>query len=170
MTMNEFFSTKKITVEIEGQSPVTLIMYPLRMRQLPEFLDLLGAGMEPAYTQEIINIIQDAVHMTDSEFESLPAAALETLVNIFIELSFPPEGRVKLKGRDAKSCISANEYPVMLDFLISQGHIYSEIMEYTVPQFRAFVDAAVERLTGTKTEKKDPIAVLTSLGIPIKRE
>ena len=57
---------------------------------------------------------------------------------------------------------------VAFDFLISQGHSYQDILEYTLPQVRLFQQVAVERLTGVKRE--DPVKALTKAGVILKHK
>lgn len=173
--MDTFFTEQIIHIDLEGADRVTFTMRPLKIRELPGYLRCLKKtrnyppleGDKGGGIPELIDIIAVTV---DKSLYDLPAAALSHIIDVFLDLNFH-EGKEE-KIRDQKSEIrnlEDGDFARMLDFLITRGHCYADILEYTLPQFRQFIEAAVERLTGVKKKKKEPLEALLGLGIPIRK-
>ena len=92
---------------------------------------------------------------------------LEKLIDIFIKLNF---GDIKEKDEQQKKreIVVPSKLAIAFDFLISQGHSYQDILEYTLPQVRLFQQVAVDRLTGVKRE--DPVEALAKAGVKLKHK
>lgn len=138
------------------------IMRPLKIRDMPRILRIKSQ-------EDWIEIIQSSV---DRGVRDLPFTVLPKLIDVFMKLNFPelsPCPCIRGTEKDGGSA-AQRDFMRSLEFMIAQGHVYSEMLEYDLPQFRLFVEAAIERLTGekTKTKKMDTREALKKLGIPIR--
>lgn len=156
--MNQFFETKKIHVE-RNKEKKTFTMRPLKIGELKLYFDLV----EKSKTQivpELILLVSGTITPSILDLE------IETFTQIheaLIELSFPD---LKKKRNDIGEDVTFSD---MVDFLISQGHIYSQILEYTTLQFNQLIESAGNRLSGKKRKKKmNAMSALLKIGIPVR--
>ena len=189
--MNTFFTERIIHIDLEGAERVTLTMRPLKIRELPGYLRCLKrletnnshsratslVALHGRCPERIIPELIDIIAVTvDKSLYNLPSVALSHIIDVFMDLNFPesrdvPAGRLYRQNQKSKiRNLEDGAFAMMLDFLISQGHRYADILEYTLPQFRQFIEASVERLTGIKKKKKEPLEALLGLGIPIRKK
>ncbi len=183
--VDNFFREKPIAINVETQdteetTSYTVFMRPIKVKDLsilnrivylqednPE--DVQAAGM-------LLELVTSTLHM---ESDILPIEATSKLISYFIEYNFPKEVKKvktdKEKAEDEKRKKLPKKEPKNIngllgcfDFLISQGHIYSDIMEYSLPDFNDFVTTAAERL-GIKKKPMDAVKAFQKLGIPVKK-
>lgn len=171
--MEDFFSEKILSVEDEDGEIVELKMRPLKVKEFPQIFRISamqekeGAAGENG-EMKILPFLIDLVAQTiDKDIEKLPSDALNEIISEFIELNFGKEEQGK---KEIKNTINdTDELAISFDFLIIQGHSFSDILNYTLPQLRIFQKVACDRLLGKKTPKKmDPLEAFRKLGIPIK--
>ena len=167
--MEDYFAETTIRIEPEdGGQPTTLIMRPLKVKEIPSLLrleavaDRDAAGGDLSSFADFIELVDGTV---DGDVKALHRDALDGIIKTFDDLNFP-EG-VKRKPGDAKK-FEEKEFARMVEYLIAQGHAFSEIEEYTLPRFRLFVELAGERLSGKPRKKVDPLEALKGLGIPVR--
>ncbi len=163
--MDAFFEKRRIVVELQNGEKAELYMRPLLIRELPlteRVVELQEGGVdESEYWPLLIQLVENAV---SDKLDILPASTLRDLVDVFLELNFGEEKKGKTKKKKALPCPS--QLARVFDFLISQGHRYKDILDYTLPQVQLLQQAAVERLTGVK--RVDPVEALTKAGVKVK--
>ncbi len=155
-----------------------LKMRPLKIRELKEVFRInvvaetgsVQTGLKPVSTttfEELVDLVALTVtaepdNLLQTMFMFGEYVGLGRIIDEFIALNYSD---TKKAGGDKCTLAAA------IDSLINQGHSCEEIMEYTLPQFVAFQDAAIERLeamTGKKKKKAtDPLEFFTKMGIPI---
>lgn len=160
--MENFYISKEIVIEIENpHSEIKLRMRPLKIHELPLYFSAIEESKKEGIIHlHLIHLLKNAI---DKNIDELPITILSDLLIELSNLSFSRNERNEVvKEWDT-------EFADMLDFLISQGHSYSDILEYTCPQFRRLLDAATNRILGKKKKKiKNPLKLLTSLGVPVR--
>ena len=127
---------------------------------------IAGENGEMKILPALIDLVAQTI---DREIESLPSDALNKIIDTFMELNFGKreQGAKKTKG----TTDDTDELAIAFDFLIIQGHSFSDILEYTLPQLRIFQKVACDRLLGKKDPKKmDPLDAFKKLGFPIKHK
>lgn len=185
---DKFFEERVIPITFHDEATghtdkFTVFMRPVKVKEL-SILNRI------AYLQEInpedqqaasmlVTLVTDTLSMDSAE---IPVEAISGLIDNFIEFNFPkpPEPKEYVPGENqrreelrkkkkAKEKAKGGDKALIecFDFLISQGHRYDEIMEYTVKQFTDFLSTAQERL-GIKKRPMDTAVAFTKLGIPIK--
>jgi len=174
--MKDFFKIHKITFESAGIDYV-FVMSPLKVRHLENIQRIAAASEEAAgmlYNGDAtdLHVLHDLIVILEElitpSIGGLSVEVLNDIVEYFVDVNFNDSNFTKKKAEVT--------FAQSLDFLISQGHGFADIMEYTLPQFHAFLDAASKRLSGnaksgsgkTKVDASDnPLAALQRLGIPI---
>lgn len=154
----------------------TRVMRPLKVGELPEFFRLLRSYDRAAEEGEVplliaegesFSVFVDLIdRIVEGGIKDLPDGLLPGIIEAFNALNFP-KGKIKKKG-STNPDPDEKEFARMVDTFISQGHLFSEIKEYTLPQMSMFADVMAERLSGKKKIKVDPLTALTKLGIPLK--
>ncbi|MEE8574203.1 MAG: hypothetical protein V3T30_02220, partial [Thermodesulfobacteriota bacterium] len=171
--MESFFAETLIHVELPGGDKQILIMRPLKIRELPALFCIMRKhgraaeisvealkAAEEDYLSDLLAIMLGTI---EGNMKKLPVEVLKPFFANFYDLNFPEVESKKAKVEDKKK----RSFPEIwfarsLDFLINQGHVFSEIQEYTLPQFRVFIEVAIERITGKiKEEPKDALEVLS---------
>ncbi|WKZ15431.1 MAG: hypothetical protein QY317_16165 [Candidatus Jettenia caeni] len=170
--MDDFFQNCTICIDINygdaSQGHLhKLTMRPLKVRELPLFLKYLDKTKKGH--DAVLDLIDIISLVVDKPLKDLPSLALSSIVTVFMELNFPEKDKQIGSRKNTDKVIEEGQFARMIDFLISQGHHYQDILDYTLPQFKQFTNTAIERLTGKRIEKKEPIDALTHLGIPIRR-
>ena len=150
-------------------------MRPLKVGELPAYLRLMRrfAGAAKVSDEEFLKVKVESLEeyigiiatTVDGDISGFPEEALPQLEAPFEELNFP---KVKQGKGATPEDIGDRELARTFEILISQGHAFSEIQGYTLPQFRMFCELAYERLSGKIKKKEDPLSVLKKFGIPVK--
>lgn len=156
--MDKFFETKKICVE-KGSEKKTFIMRPLKIGELKSYFDLIEKS-KSQIVPELILLVSGTItpSILDLEIE-----AFSQIHEALIELSFPD---LKKRKNDIGEDVTFSD---MVDFLLSQGHNYLQILDYTTLQFNQLIESAGNRLSGKKRKKKmNAMAALLKIGIPIR--
>ena len=167
--MDGYFAEKTIRIESEGEDdPVTLVMRPLKVKEIPLLLRLEAvANRDVSDLSSFADFIDLVDGTVDGDITVLPREALDGIIKTFDELNFPE--RMKRKpATPAKEKFDEKEFARMVEYLVAQGHAFSEIEEYTLPRFRLFVELAIERLSGKPKKRVEPLEALRGLGIPVK--
>jgi len=167
--MEHYFSETTIRIAPESGEEITLIMRPLKVKELPDLLRLearAASGDGEATIAGFADFIDLVDGTVDGDIKALPTEALDGIIKAFDGLNFPAGAK---KGKASKKPFDEKEFARSIEFLISQGHAFSEIEEYTLPRFRLFVDLAIERLTAKPKKKVDPMEALAGLGIPMRQ-
>ena len=163
--MEDFFCEGKIVrIETDYGETVERYMRFLKVKEIPEFFRIDAIKDSLIRTDAFINMLDQKV---EGEIDSLPSDALR---DVFIDINFGKAEPGKKKTNDIINI--TNNLVSSFDFLISQGHSFSAIMEYTLPRYRYLQEAACTRMFGKKEKPKvmDPLAAFRKLGIPIKRK
>jgi hypothetical protein len=176
--MKDFFKVEKIIVE-QGDTEYIFFMSPLKIKHLADIqrIRVSSAHMDEAFNGNVPlggQVLYELISVLEKVFtpsiSDLPMEVLEDLFSYFIEMNFN-EDIFTSKGKGEET------FTTILDFLISQGHQMSDILEYTLPQLQLFVNAASDRITGGKTKQgddsekvidasDDPLSVFRAIGIP----
>ncbi len=162
---DSFFEEKVIKVVIDGET-ILFFMRPLKVKEIIETLRI--SAME----KRLEGDIESKAHLAklvsktiDKSIDGLPVECVKEITDAFYDYNSlmdpKPGGQVKDKFRIIKSALALN-----FDFLISQGHTMSDIMEYTIPQMELFRNAAMERMTGKV--QGDLVEIGKDMGIPFK--
>lgn len=172
MLDKKLFQSKPIPITItdDGIGDImsfVVFMRPLKVKDIETlnyitYLQEIDPGDEQA-TMLLVSIVVSTLSMPGNE---IPIGATDKLIKYFIEYNFPPDPEDKTKEAPAKKDIN-DSLVSCVDFLISTGHSYADIMEYPVPLFNTFVEVAAERL-GLKKATIDPAAAFRKLGLPIR--
>lgn len=166
---DEFFSEQAIVLELESGEALRAFMRPLKVKEIGLSCRITKLQEEHAdeaeFMPHLIKLVEGTI---DISIDALPMSTLKQIIDIFIDFNFGDgEKETKVKT-EAKKKIQTGQDVITrsFDFLIHQGHTFSDILEYTLPQVRMFQQAAIDRLTGVK--KVDPIAALTAAGVKLK--
>lgn len=162
MSKDTFFDEKPILISIPGFDTFTIFMRPLKVREIP-LLNRITYLQEkdPSDQQAALMLVLLAVSTTNVSKNDLPGGAAGGLVRYFIEYNFPKDENIEPPSSKKKGGMAE-----CFDFLISNGHIYSDIMDYPVKHFNKLVDVASIRL-GLKKEPMDAVKAFGKLGIPV---
>lgn len=167
---DEFFSEQAIVLELESGEALRAFMRPLKVKEIGLSCRITKLQEEHAdeaeFMPHLIKLVEGTI---DISIDALPMSTLKQIIDIFIDFNFGDVGadkklNTKTKGRQDAA---RNNLAKSFDFLIHQGHSFSDILEYTLPQVKLFQDAAIDRLTGVK-KSVDPIAALTAAGVKLK--
>jgi hypothetical protein len=160
--MEYFFNEgKTVTIETEDGTAVELYMRFLKVKELPEYFQISEIEDEANMLARYFVLIQSKVEdEIDDNF------SVHAVFNAFEKLNFSvPEDQAVSGGK--VDINEARNFDIGFDFLISQGHSFSAIMEYTVPRYQYFIQAASNRMFG-KPKKPDQMAFFSSMGIPVE--
>ncbi len=164
--MEDLFGEGKI-IRIEAMYGDTVERYMrfLKVKELPEFYRINEIKDERERTLALIAMIKEKV---EGEIDSLPANDIR---DAFIDINFGSAPTSETVGAQGPVPLLHNLVNAF-DFLISQGHSFSAIMEYTLPRYRLLIDAACERVFGKKEKPKkmDPLEAFQKLGFRIRRK
>lgn len=159
--MEDLFDDGKIVkIETEYGIGVKLYMRYLKVKELPEFFRIAVISDVSKRIAYYINMIESKV---DEPIDYLSSDALFT---VFENMNFSqPEDQGY--GGEQGEIDNVKNFDITFDFLISQGHRFSDILEYTVPRYRYLLEAASNRVFGKK-KKPDPLAFFSKMGIPVE--
>lgn len=168
--MYDFFSEKCVKIHNRKGEEIELCMRPLKIKELPLLIrinrhaDSNSIASDIELTMELLELIGQTI---DSEIQDDWIA--EELIDVFFKYNFPDIE--KRKAEHGKGKEEDKDFGIVFDFLIWQGHNFSEILEYTLPQFLSFEKAALDRLLGYKKPKKmSPFDLASKIGIKLKQK
>ncbi len=171
--MKTFFEEKKITIiNTEGEK-VTFFMRPIKIKEL-KVINRVSALAENADAEEfttplMLSLMLDCLSI---DGKNIPISTTEKMIDTFIDYNFPDiKDEKKFEESDRSTTKKKKEVEPLsffIDFLVNQGHIVSDIMEMTMPQFNEFVVKAGERLN-PKLKIMDPLEAFRKMGIPIRK-
>lgn len=158
-----FDKTKTIKLVIENMVTV-ITMSPIFVKHLDELDKLKDAYRDddPETIQDIcVKLLEETI---DVELSDIPLSSFNELIDIFIDFNFDgvKDGTAKRKTKNQNDNILQ-----CIDFLISEGHNYVDILNYTVPSFIRFVDLALDRKGSYKTKNNNPVDMLKKIGVKI---
>jgi hypothetical protein len=163
INMDEYNESRPEADQIESY---TIFMRPLIVEEL-QILNRVTHLQEKNQESEqaALMLVSLMVDTLDVTAEEVPVEATSGLVAKMIEYNFPPDmtgpdKEVKKKSTGKDGLIDC------FDFLIANGHSYSEILGYPVPVFNNFIVVIAERL-GIKKKPEDAAAAFRKLGLPI---
>ncbi len=171
MITDDFFYEKPITINIEGEKSFTVFMQPLKIKDIPVLNRIIFLQERDPddiqATSMLIGLMRSTLSMSGSE---LPVGATSELITYFLGLNFPYAGESEDKENSEREDLKKKTKQGVadcVDFLSRQGHSYTDIQEYTIPQFKSFIDIAAERL-GLKKPTISAEEAFKRLGIPIR--
>jgi len=168
----EFFEELPIPISLPDNTKFTVFMRLLKIKDI-NILNRIVYMQErdPNSEQAAVMLISLAASTLNVPSDEIPIEASSGLVQHMISFNFPDKNdtpdtkkndtpNTKVKKKDGLiNCI---------DFLIANGHSYSDIMEYPVKVFDAFIITVAERL-GFKQKPIDPAKAFGQLGLPVKQ-
>ncbi len=158
---DEFFIEKTIVLELDGGETLRLFMRPLKVKEIPLTCRVSKMQQERlSEAEQLPHLIQLVQETIDTNIEGLPFSVLDHLVGVLFDFNFSDESNKKPKKR---SVPAPSELAIAFDFLICQGHTFTDILEYTLPQVRLFQTVAAERIQGIK--RVDPETGLLGTGV-----
>lgn len=166
---DEFFNEQSIIVELDDGQTLRAFMRPLKVKEISLACRIAKLQEEQAeeteYLPHLISLVEGTININ---IDGLPMTVLNQLIEIFIDFNFGEEETKKEIANKSKAIPIPSRLAIAFDFLIHQGHIFSDILEYTLPQVRLFQQVAVDRLTGVK--RIDPVTALTGAGVKLKHK
>ena len=169
----EFFEELPIPINIEGGKSFVLFMRLLKVKEIVILNRIVYMQeRDPNSEQAAVMLILLAGSTTNMPIDEIPVEASSGLVKHMISFNFPekeegpddkPDDKLK-KSKPNKKGGLVN----CIDFLIANGHTYSDIMEYPVRIFDSFIITVAERL-GIKQKTTDPADAFRKLGLPVKQ-
>lgn len=155
---------KKITI-IQNEEEFSFYMYPLKIKHLDNIDDLVEAVEEQDNDKTISIFLKLFSETIDIDLDMLNEKCLDDLIKIFIDFNFD---KVNIKNKNKNNKKREDELYRSIEFLISEGHRFADILEYSIFQFAKFVELAVDRKTGYKNNKKsNPIEALKKIGVKV---
>jgi len=147
-----------------------LKMRPLKVRELKEVFRIneLPPDAEDTYAV-IVELIAQTVTVEPGPANLIQTMCmfaeyveLQKIIEVFIDLNY---SAAKDTAADKGSLAQA------IDSLINQGHNSAAILDYTLPQFAAYQQAAVDRMEAVSGKKKkkpaNPFDFFKSINVPI---
>jgi hypothetical protein len=159
--MDDLFGEGK-TIRIDTKYGDTVERYIrfLKVKDLPKFFRIDALENKAERTASLIDMIEERVV---GETDSLPG---DDLRDAFMDMNFGSAPTSETVGAQGPVPLLHNLVRAF-DFLISQGHSFSAIMEYPLPRYRLLIDAACNRVFGKK-KKTDPFEFFSKMGIPVE--
>ncbi len=159
-----FGEGKVIRIETKYGDTVERYIRFLKVKDLPEFFRIDAMENEVERMAALIAMIKQRVR---GEIRSLPG---DDLRDAFMDMNFG-SAPTSLIPKESVGGDTLHNLISSFDFLISQGHSFSAIMEYTVPRYRHLMEAACNRVFGKKEKPKktDWLDTFTKMGIPVER-
>jgi len=169
----EFFEELPIPINIEGGKSFVLFMRLLKVKEIVILNRIVYMQeRDPNSEQAAVMLILLAGSTTNMPIDEIPVEASSGLVKHMISFNFPEKKKDPNDKPDDKSKKSKPDKKDGLlnciDFLIANGHKYSDIMEYPVKIFDNFIITVAERL-GMKPKTTDPAEAFRKLGLPVKQ-
>lgn len=159
-----FDKIKNIKLKWED-GDVVFTMSPIKIKHLDSLESIKYAndeGDDYRIQQICLELIEDTINIG---LDEIPQLALQELIDIFIEFNFDgvTNGKVQRKSKEQNENILK-----CIDFLISEGHQYHDILNYSIFEFSKFVELATDRKDGyKKKEKNDPMKMLKKIGVKV---
>lgn len=169
VNMNSLFSEKEIEINCGDKGRLGYTMRPLTVSEFIRYVNFVRKHREyptEKYNEYLLELIAIIGKTLTPDIGTIPEAALQGLIEIFIEYNFPKDVRRK---SDNAGDLEDYDMARAVDFLINQGHLENGIMEYPLPRFRVYIEAASDRLTGKTKKKEDILSVFVKMGVPIAR-
>ncbi len=167
--MKKYFKEKLIWVLDDDGERLEFFMRPIKIKELQlirRVVDLTEEGKSEEFTTPVLlGLLRKTLSISTA---NIPIETMEKLTNTLIEYNFPGINKDETAERKAKE-EDKRDLVYYIDFLVTQGHRVSDIMDYTITQFNDLIRAACDRLSGHK-KPMDPMAAFQKLGIPIKRK
>jgi hypothetical protein len=162
-----FFAEKPIFIDLEDGNSFHVFMRPLRIKEISVLNRIIYLQEKDKDSEQaglmLMDLTVECLNVTDKD---IPAAAMCGLVEYFIEYNFPKKNEDEPKTGPEKT--NRNGIVDCFDFLISNGHKNSDIMEYTIPRFNQYIEVVSERL-GLKKKPVGAEEAFRKIGIPIRR-
>lgn len=160
--MKTFFEEKKITITNTEGEKVTFFMRPIKIKEL-KVINRVSALAENADAEEfttplMLSLMLDCLSI---DGKNIPISTTEKMIDTFIDYNFPPDKTEEKKKK-------TEPLSFFIDFLVNQGHIVSDVMEMTMPQFDELIKKAGERLN-PKLKIMNPLEVFRKIGLPIRK-
>lgn len=168
----EFFEELPIPINIEGGKNFVVFMRLLKVKEIPILNRIVYMQeRDPNSEQAAVMLILLAGSTLNLPIDEIPVEASSGLVKHMISFNFPEKKKDPDDKTDDKSKKDTQKKKdglvKCMDFLISNGHKYSDIMEYPVKIFDNFIITVAERL-GCKPKVTDPAEAFRKLGLPVK--
>lgn len=168
--LDKFFEEREILVRYRDNASL-LVMRPLIVGQLKEVFRINELPKESDDTfRELIGLVALTVTVLHG-----PANLMQTMhmfgeyvelgkiLDVFIDLNY---SAAKETGVDKCALAEA------IDSLINQGHNSEAILDYTLPQFIAYQEAACKRLEAMSGKKKktppNPFEFFKGINVPVR--
>jgi hypothetical protein len=164
-----FFAEKPIFInleDIEGEDSFYVFMRPLKVKEIPilnriTYLQTINPEDEQAGIM-LMNLMVDCLNVTSEE---IPASATSGLIQHLIKYNFPKKDESKNTSENKKK--NKNKLVNCFDFLITNGHTESDIMEYPINRFDDYINVVATRL-GIKKEPVSAEVALKKIGLPFR--
>lgn len=167
--MNSLISEKEIEIDCGAKGRLAYSMRPLTVSEFIGYAKFVRKHKEyptEKYNEYLLELIAIIGKTITPDIGTIPEAALQGLIEVFIEYNFPKDGRKKPDNKDMEDYDLARAF----DFLIERGHREKDIMGYPLPRFRLYIEVASDRLNGKTKTKEDPLSAFAKIGIPIMEE
>lgn len=167
--MNSLFSEKEIEIDCGDKGRLVYAMRPLTVFEFIGYANFVRKYSEyptEKYNEYLLELIAIIGKTLTPDIGTIPEAALQGLIGVFIDYNFPKDGR---KKPDNNTDMEDYDLASAFDFLIDRGHREKDIMGYPLPRFRLYIEVASDRLTGKTKTKEDPLSAFAKIGIPIVR-
>jgi hypothetical protein len=170
---SEFFKEMPLSISIEMEdtgekSSFVVFMQPLKVKDIAILNRIAYLQEKDEQDKQASMMLVSLMTSTLSlDSDQIPIEATEQLIKYFIEYNFTNNNK---KDDDIPGPKHENINEGLLqciDFLISNGHRYADIMEYPITLLNDFVDTAAERL-GLKKKTIDPAQAFRQLGLTIR--
>lgn len=169
LTHSNFGFEKRICIHDSKNNEVKFYMRPLKVKELGDINRIIELQEQEQWA-DVLPIIMQLISEAIIDVEIEDDWIVEELIEAFMRLNFE-DNLPDIKKKHIDKTDNREELAKAIDFLLSQGHLYSDILEYTIPQLILFQNTAINRLFGkTKGKLKNPIDVLSKIGIPIQQK
>jgi hypothetical protein len=157
-----FDKIKTITLK-NNDREIIITMSPIKIKHLDDLERLKNYHDDEERVQQIcLKLIEETI---DVDLSMIPTSAFQELIDILTDFNFKniKDGKAKKRNKNHNETILQ-----CIDFLISEGHRYDDILNYSIFEFTKFVDLASDRNGGYKKKTKDdPVAMLQKIGVKI---
>lgn len=168
----EFFEELPIPINIEGEGKSFVVfMRLLKVKEIPILNRIVYMQeRDPNSEQAAVMLISLAASTLNVPSDEIPVEASSGLVKNMISFNFPKKEEAlndKSEEKPTKKPRKKDGLVNCIDFLIANGHTYSDIMEYPVKIFDTFIMTVADRLR-IKPKTTDPAEAFRKLGLPVK--
>jgi len=167
----ELFEELPIHIKVKGGTGFIAFMRLLTIKDINILNRIIYMQeRDPNSEQAAVMLISLAASTLDIPSNEIPVEASSGLVQHMIKFNFPNKGDKSKDGKGKppeKSASKKDGLIQCIDFLIANGHAYSDIMNYPVKVFDSFIVITAERL-GIKQKPTDPAAAFRQLGLNVK--